>query len=139
MKFDPDIHRRRSIRLRNYNYASGGMYFVTICTQKRAMLLGEVVGADLVSAQPTGASQVNLNDAGKMIDILYHETIHQFHGVLSLKHIIMPNHFHGIIAIDQADTRSAPTVSLGSIVQAFKSKTTVTIHKRCQSRPIPTI
>ncbi|MCI5160099.1 MAG: transposase, partial [Candidatus Electrothrix sp. AUS1_2] len=30
MKYNPDIHHRRSIRLRNYDYTQAGAYFVTI-------------------------------------------------------------------------------------------------------------
>ena len=117
MKYNPDIHHRRSIRLKNYDYSSNGIYFITICTQDRAMLFGEIVGADSISALMV------LNDAGKMIDALYQETMQQFHGVVSAKHIVMPNHIHGIIAIDRADMESAPTLS--AIIQSFKRNTTI--------------
>ena len=50
MPYNPDIHHRRSIRLRNYDYARAGAYFVTICVQYRECLFGEItvpaVGAD---------------------------------------------------------------------------------------------
>ena len=36
---------RRSIRLKNYDYSGNGYYFVTICTQNREKLFGEIVGA----------------------------------------------------------------------------------------------
>jgi len=138
MKFDPDIHHRRSIRLKNYDYSSNGMYFVTICTQDRTMLFGEVVGADLVSALPAKTSaqpanvpiQMQLNDAGKMVKSLFLQTSASFSNAILDKFIIMPNHVHFILGIsdtlrDRADTRSAPTVTLDSFVRIFKSKTTV--------------
>ena len=125
MKYDPDIHHRKSIRLKGYDYSSDGMYFVTICTQDRSMLFGEVVGADSISAR------LVLNDAGKMMETLYQDTMHQFHDVSSVKHIIMPNHFHGIIAIARtddaivrADIESAPT-TLPAVIQSFKRNTTI--------------
>jgi hypothetical protein len=40
---DPDKHRRRSIRLKGYDYAEPGAYFVTIAAQAREPLFGEVV------------------------------------------------------------------------------------------------
>ena len=43
MPYDPDKHRRRSIRLKGYDYAQPGAYFVTICARDRACLFGEVV------------------------------------------------------------------------------------------------
>ena len=39
--------RRRSLRLPDYDYSQAGAYFITACTQKRAMLFGEVVDGDV--------------------------------------------------------------------------------------------
>ena len=41
MPYDPQQHHRRSIRLRGYDYSSGGMYFVTICTHGRALFFAD--------------------------------------------------------------------------------------------------
>jgi REP element-mobilizing transposase RayT len=43
MKYNPDLHHRHSIRLRNYDYANEGAYFVTICCQNRINRFGEIV------------------------------------------------------------------------------------------------
>jgi len=42
MPYDPQVHHRRSIRLKGYDYASAGAYFVTLCTHERQSLLGQV-------------------------------------------------------------------------------------------------
>jgi REP element-mobilizing transposase RayT len=42
MKYNPNIHHRRSIRLQNYDYSQAGAYFVTICIQNRECLLGNI-------------------------------------------------------------------------------------------------
>ncbi|AOY57218.1 hypothetical protein dsmv_1184 [Desulfococcus multivorans DSM 2059] len=39
MKYNPEIHNRRSIRLKGYDYSQAGAYFMTICTQNRECLL----------------------------------------------------------------------------------------------------
>lgn len=57
MTYDPNRDHRRSIRLRGYDYAQTGAYFVTICTQDRHALFGEV---------DSGA--LRLNDAGRMVE-----------------------------------------------------------------------
>lgn len=57
MKYNPDKHHRHSIRLKGYDYAQPGAYFITICTQNRACLFGEIVDGKMM-----------LNDAGKMVD-----------------------------------------------------------------------
>ena len=47
MKFDPKIHHRHSIRLKGYDYSQAGAYFVTIVTQGRELLFGEVEGGEM--------------------------------------------------------------------------------------------
>ncbi|MCL2397934.1 MAG: hypothetical protein FWC93_07720 [Defluviitaleaceae bacterium] len=108
---------RKAARLEVYDYSSAGAYFITICTQDKAMLFGNIVGADSISARMV------LNDAGKMIDAVYRETINQFHNATSTTHIVMPNHFHAIIIIDRADIETAPTLS--DVTQSFKRNTTI--------------
>jgi REP element-mobilizing transposase RayT len=53
MGYNPDIHHRRSIRLKGYDYSTPGACFVTICTQNRECLLGEIV-----------CGMMRLNEAG---------------------------------------------------------------------------
>jgi len=48
VKFDPQKHHRRSIRLQGYDYSQAGAYFVTIVTRHREMLFGEVVKNEMV-------------------------------------------------------------------------------------------
>ncbi len=43
MNYDPHKHHRRSIRLKRYDYSQAGAYFITICTQDRACLFGDIV------------------------------------------------------------------------------------------------
>jgi hypothetical protein len=55
MMFDPDLHHRRSIRMRTHDYA-GGIYYVTVCAEARRRLFGVLVNGCMV-----------LNDAGRMV------------------------------------------------------------------------
>ena len=58
MPYDPNIHHRRSIRLKGYDYSQSGLYFITICVQNRTCLFGDVVvGAPLVGAQNNNTIQ----------------------------------------------------------------------------------
>jgi len=43
MKNNTEKQHRRSIRLKGYDYSQPGAYFITICTQNRACLFGEIV------------------------------------------------------------------------------------------------
>jgi putative transposase len=47
MKFDPQKHHRRSIRLPGYNYSLPGAYYVTIVAQGRECLFGEIVNGEM--------------------------------------------------------------------------------------------
>jgi REP element-mobilizing transposase RayT len=40
-----DVSQRKNIRLKGYDYSQNGYYFITICTQNRLPLFGQIVGA----------------------------------------------------------------------------------------------
>ncbi len=132
MRYDPQKHHRRSIRLRGYDYSQTGAYFVTICTQGRECLFGEIVDGAM-----------RLNDAGRMLESMWTE-LPQYEGVAVDGFVVMPNHIHGIIVLTigvgatpcgcpsqpcgcpssgQAQG-PAPTMSLPDVVHRFKSLTT---------------
>ena len=151
MTYNPAIHHRRSIRLKGYDYAQAGFYFITICTQDRERLFGKIVNRKMI-----------LNDAGLMVETVWNE-IPQFYIDFDIhSFIVMPDHIHGIIEkksiqypdvgaiprdcpksklndcpndspnsdssdIDRADTGFCPDgvlMSIPDIVQRFKSLTT---------------
>lgn len=142
MKYDPQKHHRRSIRLKGYDYTQAGAYFITIVTQDRECLLGDVVD---------GVMQ--LSEAGHMVERCWYDIPTYFPNVELDAFVTMPNHLHGIIVIahnhpvgaglvpaqhdrattdgattdgataDGATTRVAPTV--GDVIGAFKSRVTV--------------
>ena len=103
VKYNPNIHHRRSIRIKEYDYSQAGAYFVTICIQDRINLLGKIVN-DVMA----------LNDAGKMVNEQWLELSLRYPSIKLDNYVIMPNHFHGIIIIDQP-------ISLSKIIGAFKS------------------
>jgi REP element-mobilizing transposase RayT len=51
-----DIHYRKSIRLKDYDYSQAGGYFVTICTKNRQCLFGDIIEGQMV-----------LNEACRMV------------------------------------------------------------------------
>ena len=125
MKYNPEIHHRRSIRLKNYDYSEDGYYFVNICTQNR---------------------QNYFQDSGviEMIEKWWHLLPNKFENVEIDEFIVMPDHVHGIIVIINsvgADLCVRPNVKcdeyivgkhiglplhppLQEIVQWFKTMTT---------------
>ena len=92
MSYDPDQHHRRSIRLKAYDYASAGAYFVTICTQGHVARFGEIID-----------DEMQLNDAGCMVQTLWESIPSRFLDITSDVYVIMPNHFHAIVIIAPPD------------------------------------
>jgi putative transposase len=95
-KYNPEIHHRRSIRLKGYDYSQNGLYFITICTHNRECLFGEVIDKKMV-----------LNDAGKIANECWLKIPEHFPHAVLHQHVIMPNHVHGIIEL-------AATVAVGN-------------------------
>ena len=146
-QYNPLTHHRKSIRLKGYDYSKAGLYFITICCQNRACLFGKVVGANPCGRPNTNnETQMDLNNAGKMIEEQWLLLKNRFSNIELHEFVIMPNHFHGILEI--VDTNEhiidlndkgrpqghengngqpqghAPT-TVGDIIGAFKSITTV--------------
>ena len=99
MKYNPDVHHRRSIRLKGYDYSQPGAYFITICTYRRACLLGDVIEGDM-----------HLNPLGNMAWQCWQAIPDHFpHAVLDA-FVVMPNHVHGIVWIVDGLNPSAAMV-----------------------------
>lgn len=131
-KYNPNIHNRQSIRLKGYDYTKTGLYFITICCQNRAHLFGDILN-----------QQMFLNDAGKMIENEWLSLANNFKNIKLHEFIVMPNHFHSILeitgatlAVDRNEGEINPDIgqpqgiaptpkTIGNIIGAFKSKTTV--------------
>jgi putative transposase len=87
-KYNIKIHHRRSHRLKGYDYAQAGSYFITVCCYDRVCLFGEVVNNEMV-----------LNQFGKIAHDEWSNTPNIRKNIALGEFIIMPNHIHGIIQI----------------------------------------
>ena len=88
---------RKSMRLKGYDYSKPGYYFVTVCTQNKKCLFGDIRNRQMV-----------LNDAGRMIEKVWNALPEHYPHVELDAFVIMPNHFHGIIVL-----RPNPIVGAG--------------------------
>ena len=107
MTYNPYIHHRHSIRLKDYDYSLTGAYFVTICTWQRECLFGEIVNGEMV-----------LNDMGRIVVDEWEKTATVRKNVILDEFVIMPNHFHGIIFFSE-DVGAIPAgrpIAIGSNV-----------------------
>lgn len=138
MTYNPDIHHRHSIRLRESDYSTAAAYFVTVCAHGRECLFGDVVDGEMY-----------LNDAGRVLGNVWLKLTERFPHVALDECVIMPNHFHGIVVINdvgaplaapafdstveiscgggKGSASSAP--ALGTILRAFKSISAININR----------
>lgn len=149
--FNPDVHHRQSIRLKGYDYARVGAYFVTICTYQRQCQFGEIVDR-----------QTRLNVFGQIVSDEWLRTAVVRPNVTLDCFVVMPNHLHAILILRNSvqvspiagsTRRVAPTPenpfaaprpngppsqSVGAIVRQFKSIVTKRINtlQNAQSLPV---
>ena len=88
-KYNPDIHHRRSIRLKGYDYSQSGLYFVTICCYDRIHRFGQVEDGKVI-----------LNDYGQIAFDEWMKLPTRFPNMRFDVFQIMPNHTHGIILLN---------------------------------------
>ncbi|CAA0169542.1 conserved hypothetical protein [Tenacibaculum maritimum] len=119
MKYNPHIHNRQSIRLKGYDYAQAGFYFITICCQNRAHLFGEIQNGKMI-----------LNVFGNIAHTQWYKTAQIRDNCKMHEFIIMPNHLHGIIEITHQKEENkgigkfqSPSQAIGSIIRGFKIAT----------------
>jgi putative transposase len=122
MKYNPEKHHRRSIRLKGYDYTQSGWYFITICTHQKSCLFSAIANRQLI-----------LNQFGYVASECWQAIPKHFSGVELDEFIIMPNHIHGILIMinnRQGLTISKPyqgefgkpiSGSISTIVGSFKS------------------
>ncbi len=130
MKYNPDLHSRRSIRLRSYNYANTGGYFVTICCRDRKCLFGEIVNEKMI-----------LNEYGKIANNTWNELPLHHSNVELCEFIAMPNHIHAIlkiagnvmgavnVACNVMSNISPKSGTLPTIIRSYKSSVSKQIHE----------
>ena len=90
MSYNPNIHHRRSVRLIDYDYSQEGLYFVTICVQKWQCIFGEIVDNEMI-----------LNKYGQIAHYEWEKTPEIRSNIQLDVFVVMPNHIHGIIVINE--------------------------------------
>jgi len=88
MPYNPAIHHRRSIRLKDYDYSQSGIYFVTICCDQWICRFGKIENGEMI-----------LNKYGQIAYNEWMKTPDKRSNVQLDVFVIMPNHIHGIIVI----------------------------------------
>jgi putative transposase len=125
-------HKRKTIRLKGFDYSQPANYFITLCTFGKHNLFGEIIHEEM-----------QLNALGKIVQEEWQKTAAIRNNVVLDAFICMPNHVHGIIGLMDIDDgrgtlRRAPTKeqfgkpvsgSIPTIVRLFKSSVTMQLNQ----------
>ncbi len=113
-----ELPKRKPVRLKDYDYSTSGMYFVTICTHNRKCLLSKIIVGEDLCALPKNI----LTAIGKEIENSIPYINDNYDGVTIDKYIIMPNHIHLIVILENTGGHGNPP--LQNIIGQLKSYTT---------------
>lgn len=116
----PDRYRK-NIRLKDFDYSTAGYYFVTIVSHDRKNIFGNIIDGEM-----------DLNHIGLIVEKAWQEIPIHFPYIEVGDQVIMPNHFHGIVIINQVGALHAEPLRhaqpLGVIIRSFKSAVTKRVH-----------
>lgn len=138
MPSSPSVHPfHRSIRLQGYDYSQPGAYFVTMITHGRQPLFGALINGN-----------VSLSPLGHLAASLWRGLHDRFPRVDLDEFVVMPDHIHGIVVINEEMTQKkecvsqsltpaeTPDLPLGVIVGAYKSTVSRLYHAMCRSKEV---
>ena len=133
MRNDKNLPKRKSARLKNFNYGSAGAYFVTICIQNKMHILSEIV-EDCVVGEGLAPPEIEikLKSCGEIVREQLQSIETRFPTVTVEDYVIMPDHLHAIIflheeakeeSLKDAAGGASPSHTLNDVISAFKSLT----------------
>lgn len=111
--------KRKPVRLKGYDYSTEGAYFITICVQDRRCILSKIVVGEGL-APP----EVQLTEKGRLAKEQLLKISERYPSILVDKYVIMPNHIHLILHVEEKAGGASPSPTVTQAVGAFKSMTT---------------
>jgi len=139
MKFDLQKHHRRSIRVPDYDYSQPGIYFITIVTWRRECLFGAIKDG-----------KMQLNKSGQVVWDVWNSLPARYPQISLGAAVVMPNHFHGNIKINEqpvgaihelplrvTDQKDRRRMTIPLVVGYFKMNTAKRINKILDSEGVP--
>jgi hypothetical protein len=134
MKTYKNKYRTTSNRLKIWDYSESGWYFITICTRDRERFFGN-----------SDNGEIKLTQIGKIADKFWKEIPMHFENTALDKHVIMPNHTHGILIINKPSQKGGSPIkqtpklgvstgewkpaTIGVIINQYKRIVTINARK----------
>lgn len=92
--------KRKSLRLKGYDYSTPGVYFITVCTENRRRVLGNLVGRDACDAP-----KIKLSVYGEILEKYIILMSKKYEHIRIDKYVVMPDHFHLLLRITNRNLR----------------------------------
>jgi REP element-mobilizing transposase RayT len=132
-----ELPKRKSIRLKSYDYTQAGVYFVTLCTHDRKTAFGEIRDGVM---HPNAVGEAAIEEWCRSEEIRAEIELDEF--------VLMPNHIHGLVVIvpvgahGDAPVPDSPRLhrasrSLGSFIAGFKRASAKRINAACGTPGVP--
>jgi len=88
-------YRIPSARLQSWDYRWNAAYFITICTHNREHYFGKINNV-----------KMELSPIGILADVFWHEIKNHAKNIELGKFVVMPNHVHGVLILNNDDNRN---------------------------------
>jgi len=132
VKYDPNLHDRRTIRLKDFDYSQPGAYFITICVKVRECILGNIEDDEVI-----------LTRSGLLVQKCWQDLTRHYPHLRLDAFVVMPNHVHGIMVLVEDTYAGAGTSpayirhGIPEIVRAFKAFSMMRVNAARRTRGIP--
>ncbi|MBR3288745.1 MAG: transposase [Lachnospiraceae bacterium] len=126
-----NLPTRKKLRIKDYNYKSENIYFITICSKNQECIFCNIdeeidsVGFDTINFN----KYIHYSNIGSIIveSLKNIETI--YNGVVLKEYVIMPNHLHMLIEITDDISKNQNSIDIFKIVGSFKRYVTKMVNK----------
>ena len=120
MDIEKELPKRKSTRLKEFDYSKTGAYFLTICTQNRKNILSMIVGE--------GSPLPRLSPYGKIAESWIQKIPEKYPEVSVDRYVIMPNHIHVLLSIAKDGGRGDPSPTVDAVIGWLKYQITKEIN-----------
>ena len=119
------LPKRKNNRLPDYDYSSNGAYFITICTKEKKHILSQISVGTTIGRPPV----LCLSKTGRIVDNAIRQIPDLYKNVFVDNYVIMPNHIHLLIRIENENGRAMLVPTVSRIIQQMKGYITKRVGK----------
>ena len=121
---EQELPKRKPTRLNGFDYSRGGAYFITICTQDRKRILSTIERTKNINSVGEGFALPQLTRIGQITEEWLNKTNDHFANTEIGDYVIMPNHIHLILLLEDTSGRADPSPTVSSIIGWLKYNVT---------------